>query len=454
MIELLEKRAPVIGFVSALLGTLFATVTLFPDQPSPRGALMIPGLVLAASILLVPALRALFASPQVLNAENFVCAGFLLWLLLDLVQGSYDLRAASDDGIRMALVAIGTFAAAMWLGTAGKPWPLPKAFLDVAKRPLDAALIARIIPICFFLGMFNFLYAVNFNVPEMFSYLGAQRWAAPWARGALGGWEAFRDQLPYFGYVLPALTALLIAKRGLFRVQTVLALSMSAIMVAFLSQGGGRRIIGVTVGAALLAWVQTNPGARLKNMMVVTIGGLALAWTAQFMLNVRTSGYQDFLMRGSDYDYLHIDDNFLRLAQIIDLVPRQRPYVYEQQLVFTVVRPVPRVLWPNKPVTPGFDLASEVGLKGVSLSSSILGEWFISFGWTALILGGWLHGSLAKTINALPRSPGSNSVVYALAVMVLVAGMRSMLDLVVMSYALIAFWAVNRWFAPRMAPAY
>jgi hypothetical protein len=165
------------------------------------------------------------------------------------------------------------------------------------------------------------------------------------------------------------------------------------------------------------------------------------------MLNIRTSGYEDFLMRGSEYDYLHIDDNFLRLAQIIDLVPERRPYVYTQQVVFTLVRPVPRVFWPNKPVNPGFDLAAEVGLKGVSLSSSILGEWYISYGWWALIFGGLLHGALAKTVNAIPRV--GNPIVYALSAMVLVAGMRSMLDLVVMSYALVAFWLINLMYARR-----
>jgi hypothetical protein len=167
-------------------------------------------------------------------------------------------------------------------------------------------------------------------------------------------------------------------------------------------------------------------------------------------LNIRTGGYEDFLLRGSEYDYLHIDDNFLRLAQIIDMVPERRPYVYQQQVVFTLVRPVPRVFWPNKPVNPGFDLATEVGLKGVSLSSSILGEWYISYGWWALIFGGLLHGRLAKTVNAFPRV--GNPIVYALAVMVLVAGMRSMLDLVVMSYALIAFWLINRFYARRSQP--
>lgn len=447
MIEQLDKRAPLVGFFATLVGTFLATVVFFPSQPALKGALVVPGIVLSLAILLVPILRAIGSTKTILNAENFVAAGFLMWLLLDLVQGAYDLRGATDNGIRQALQAIGVFAACMWIATAGKPWPIPKGLLEVASTPLDPAFVSRIIPVCFLLGMFNFLYAVDFDVREAFSYLGAQRWSAPWSRGALGGWEAFRDQLPYFGYVLPSLTAVLITKKGLIRFQTFLAAAMSIVMLLFLSQGGGRRVIGVTVGAALLVWVLLNTGARIKNLLVVGVGAIAMAWAAQFMLNIRTSGYEDFLMRGSEYDYLHIDDNFLRLAQIIDLVPERRPYVYTQQVVFTLVRPVPRVFWPNKPVNPGFDLASEVGLKGVSLSSSILGEWYISYGWWALIFGGLLHGALAKTVNALPRT--GNPIVYALSAMVLVAGMRSMLDLVVMSYALVAFWLINLMYARR-----
>ena len=77
----------------------------------------------------------------------------------------------------------------------------------------------------------------------------------------------------------------------------------------------------------------------------------------------------------------------------------------------------------------------------------------MSWGWWAIVFGGLLHGLLAKTVNTIPRT--GNPIVYALAVMVLVAGMRSMLDLVVMSYALVAFWAVSRFYAnkkPGYAP--
>ena len=456
MRDLLDRRrGAIFGCALALVGTGIAGVLLFPENPAPRGALMLQGTVLAACLVTVPLLRVLAGAESATNAENFVSVGFAFWLLLDLIQGAYDLSDASHRGLQLALIAVGVSAAAMWIGAAARPWKLPQWMIEGASRQLDSDTVVRAIPICLVLGMFNYAYSVDFDIPRMFSYLGEQRWAAPWGRDQLGGWEAFRDQAPYFGYVLPSLAALLIARSGLFTFRSLFAIACSMLMLVFLAQGGGRRIIGVTVGAALMVYVHMSTNRRVTNMVVVGFGALALAWTAQFMLNTRTAGFERFRDEGSRYDYLHIDDNFLRLAQIIDIVPRRRDYVYAQQVVFTLVRPIPRVIWPGKPVSPGFDLPAEVGLRGVSLSSSIVGEWYLSWGWYAVIIGAWLHGRLASTANSLREigRQAGNPIIFSLAVMVLLAGQRSMQELVLMSYALVAWWAVNRIFL-RQVPEY
>jgi oligosaccharide repeat unit polymerase len=434
-----------IGFASTAVALLIA-LAVFPAQPSPRGALSIPAVILSAGILLVPLLRAIWRSPKLLHAENLVASGFVFWLLLDLIQGAYDLRDAADWAIRDGFIAIGVSAAAMWLGTAGRPWPIPGWLAEIATRPMDTRTVARLVPVCFLLGMFRFAYYTDFDIGVMFSYIGEQRWSAPWGRGQMGGWGAFTDQLQYFGYVLPSLTALLIARSG-FTFQAWFSIMASGIMVVFLAQGGGRRIIGVTVGAAILVWIQAQRELNVRRLTLAMIAVIGLLAAMQFMLNIRTRGYQEFAFRGtSEYDYLHVDDNFLRLSQIIQIVPAERPHVYFRQIWFTLVRPIPRVFWPGKPVDSGFDLPSVVGMKGVSLSSSIIGEWYLSFGWIGIIFGGWLHGRLARTVNALRDKEEfhTNPIVYGLAVMVLVAGMRSMIELVLMSYALVAWWIANR----------
>ena len=445
-----EKSAAVVGLIATALGTLVALGT-FPANPSPQGALAWNATVMSVGIVFVPVFRILRRSPTMMNTENFVALGYVYWVLFDLIQGAYGLRGATDESLQSAMLAVGLSASAMWLGAIGSPWPLPKWLSSVAARPLDQATVRRLIPVCFFLGMLNYMYATNFNLTEMFSYLGENRWAAPWGRGQLGGWGSFIDQMPYFGYVLPSLTALIIVKRGLFKFESLLAIAATAIMLLFLSQGGGRRIIGVTVGAAIIVWVQAQPGMQMRKMIGSLVAVIGLLWAMQFMLNIRTQGYQSFIQDGSDYDYLHVDDNFLRLAQTMQIIPAERDYVYSKQIVFAVIRPVPRVFWPNKPIDPGFDLPAILGMKGVSLSSSIIGEWYITYGWLAMLIGGWLHGRLALTANQLRELGRSaqNPIVFALAIMILVSGMRSMQDLVIMSYAIIAWWGVNRLVARR-----
>ena len=442
-----------IGFASTAAGLLLA-LAVFPENPSPQGALALPAILLTAGILLVPAMRAIRRTPALLGAENLVAFGYMFWLLLDLIQGAYDLREAADWALRDAFIAVGVSAAAMWLGVAGKPWKLPNWLAEIASREMDTRTVARLVPACFVLGMFNYAYSTGFDLPRMFSYLGEPRWSAPWGRGQFGGWNAFADQLQYFGFVLPSLTALLIARRG-FNFGVWISIVASGVMLAFLAQGGGRRIIGVTVGAAILVWIQAQPELKVRRLVIAAAAVVGLLAAMQFMLNIRGVGYQEFAFRGeSDYDYLHVDDNYLRLAQVIQIVPAEHPFVEYQQLWFTIVRPVPRVFWPGKPIDPGFDLPSVVGRKGVSLSTSIIGEWYLTYGWIMVVFGGWLHGRLARTVNQLREVEQyhTNPIVYGLAVMVLVSGMRSMQDLVIMSYALVAWWAINRVLRNRAQP--
>jgi oligosaccharide repeat unit polymerase len=439
------KSEAFIGFAASAV-TLLIALAIFPADATPNGALALPATILSVGIMVVPIMRAIRRSPDLLNCENLVAFGYVFWLLLDLIQGAYDLSEATDGAIRDAFIAIGVSASAMWLGVAGRPWPLPKWIAEIALTPMDTKTVGRLVPLCFVLGMFNFAYATNFDLPLMWSYVGEQRWAAPWGRGQLGGWDAFLDQMQYFGYVLPSLTALLISRRG-FTLQAWFSVVLSGIMITFLAQGGGRRIIGVTIGAAIIVWIQAQRDLSVRRLTLAAGAALALLAGMQFMLNIRTVGYEEFAFTGeSEYDYLHVDDNFLRLSQVIQIVPAEHAHVGFQQLWFTIVRPVPRVFWPSKPVDPGFDLPSIVGMKGVSLSTSIIGEWYLSFGWLAVVFGGWLHGRMSKTVNVLREKEAyhTNPIVYGLAVMILVSGMRSMIELVLMSYALIAWWAANR----------
>jgi oligosaccharide repeat unit polymerase len=206
--------------------------------------------------------------------------------------------------------------------------------------------------------------------------------------------------------------------------------------------------VGVIWGAAIICWILQQEKINFKKLLAAAAGVAVILAAMQFILEYRNTGVQALTQEEKDleYDYLHVDDNFLRLGQIIDIVPEHHPYTYEKQLAYYAVRPIPRVLWPEKPIDPGFDLPTYLVKVGISLSSSSIGEFYLMFGWLAVLVGGLVYGKLANTISVLlAQAQGSSAIlVYSLAVMVLVAGMRSMIELILMSYTIVAWIAISR----------
>ena len=172
---------------------------------------------------------------------------------------------------------------------------------------------------------------------------------------------------------------------------------------------------------------------------------MALLAGMQFMLNIRNIGYQEFAFRGeSEYDYLHVDDNFLRLAQVIEIVPAEHPYVGFQQIVVHAIRPGATRVLAEQAHRPGFRSAGDrrhEGRQPVDVDHRrVVSELRMARGDLRRLAA--RPPGADRQRAARPREFHTNPIVYGLAVMVLVAGMRSMIELVLMSYALVAWWAI------------
>ena len=295
--------------------------------------------------------------------------------------------------------------------------------------------------------------SVQLNVFEMAYYLGQERWAAPWGRGQFGGWDAFLDHLQYFGYLLPILTVVIGRRGGVRNPRTLICVALSIVMTLFLAQSGSRRVIGVVAGMALVLWVLDQRQLRIKHLIATVLAIGALLLTLQVMLEYRNVGLGSLVGQGDatvsriekrqilEEQHLRVDDNFYRLCQIIQLIPQSYGFVYHKYLVYVLVRPVPRVFWPEKPVDPGFDLPTALGVEGVSYSYSVIGELYMSLGFIGIALGGWFYGRVSAFARGLlGRSATQGAlVVYSIIVMALFSGMRSILELILVSYVVLAW---------------
>jgi len=447
----------------AILSTGMATavsILMIPDDPSGEGALFYPAVVMSIGLATAPFVAALRYPKTLLRGECLLALAPIYWLLLDLLQGVYAMQDITADQVRKAFLAIGIFVVMVWLAALRRSWKIPKVLISAVSQEFSINTYFALAIACFAIGILNFAVPCNFDVFEMVHYLGQERWAAPWGRGQLGGWEAFLDHLQYFGYLLPALTVVIGRRLGLRNVRTLICIALSVVMALFLAQSGSRRVIGVVVGMALILWVLDQQRLRIKHLVTTMLAILALLVTLQLMLEYRNVGLGVLVGTGEipsgrfekrqilEEQHLRVDDNFYRFCQIIQLIPESYPFVYHKYLIYVIVRPIPRVFWPGKPVDMGFDLPTALGVEGVSFSYSVLGELYMSLGFIGVALGGWLYGRIASTASGLLarcRTQGA-LVIYSIVVMALFSGMRSILELILVSYVVLAWVGLSHLF--------
>jgi hypothetical protein len=270
------------------------------------------------------------------------------------------------------------------------------------------------------------------------------------------------DHLTYFGYLLPTLAVMLMRRKGLLHPATVIGVVLSGIFLLFLMHSGARRIIGVCLGSALIYWVLDRERVRIWQLFVSAGAIVAVLWMMQAMLVFRSLGVGQVgasnaaviawkTMQGENVSAdgtpkgLAVDDNFYRLAQVHSIVPEHHPYVYWRYIWYVMVRPIPRVFWENKPMDGGFKL-QDFDDKGASLSISIVGEAWLTWGFPAVIFAGWVFGRLSRMNSPLfQASSGSvGPMFYGYVTMMLFVGWRSLQEILLFSYALLG-WIFATW---------
>jgi hypothetical protein len=448
--------SPWVGLIAVATSVAIALLSI-PNDLSPWGALYFPALVLTLGLLASPALTAFRDPTSVFRVENLVMLGLVYWILLDLLQAMYDVSAVGRPAIMSAFLMIGLFAIGVWLAGLHRPWGLPRVVLRAAQTNWSEGQLFGAFLTCAGFTLFRYAWPCGFDPFLMITSLGGSRWSAPWTTGYVGNWNSFIAHLEYFGFLLPSLTVLLANRARLWYKPAVIAsMLITLALTPFLAHGGNRRTIGVMYGGAILCWVLLQRKAiSLRSLFFCAIAGVIMLYAMETIAVYRGIGYEMILSEKNDnvvsISRVRVDDNFLRLAQTIEIVPLKHPHIYEKMFVFALIRPIPRVFWPGKPLDAGFDLAKTIGARGVALTTSAIGEFYMSWGWPMVLFGGWLFGRLAGMCNRfLTDAPGGAGVLmFALGAMAIFAGLRSINDIVLMSYQLLAWIVISRYLSPH-----
>ncbi len=437
--------------VSLFLFILYAMFTIDPGTGLSTDIFAVNyvhyAYVLSAAILVHPLEQIIKGGiKSFFRADVLLSTSFIYWAILDIIQDRISLIDLPVHSVQYAFIYIAAFVLVVQV-FANYQFRLPALVKDASRIDIDSRMLIIILVICFLIGLFPFYRGAYYDFAYMIEGLSRPRFAAPWARGAGGGFGAIFEHMKYFGYVLPALTALIIYKEGKFNSKVFLAIALTLFFGAFEFQGGGRRLTGFLSGMGIITYlVAKRHDLRLKHFVITGLLGFAILVLMDMQLTFRNVGYEEMFTEYEygEFDEIQVDDNFLRIAQMIEYVPERYEYSGTQYLVWAFARPIPRYFWEDKPTSPGFNIARMVGEQGVALTTTVVGEAYASMGLTMIIIVGILYGLLAGTLSRMLHQPlGIIGVaLYAIGTLALVGGVRSLVDLIIYSYAFLGLLVI------------
>ena len=438
--------AVVIGFAVSL--------ALLPAYVTEPDELQWPAVAMATGLALVPVLVALRRPEAVLHPTSILLCGIVYWILLDLLQAKYVPSVSNPNSITLSFVAIALFATGICCAGFVRAPKLPRAMAVAAEKSPSARLLFVIGVTAFTLSFLRFAIPSDFSLTTMYQALYVGRWGAPWARGQLGGWDAFLDHMAYFGYVLPAITVLLYRAERRLTWRTIVIAFFSVIICLLIAQGGGRRIVGSLIASAGVAWILTAKRKGLSVALFSLVGVPAILVYLQFILVTRVHGISETAPAPTESTFsegIAVDDNFYRMSQLIDLIPSRAPHVGVDWIIWILARPIPRVFWPGKPLDAGIDFAGLVGVRDASLTSSIVGESYMAFGFIGCLVVGFVFAYLGRGLARLLDYPGKASAIlmYSVGLLALFVGLRSAIEVVLFGYALLAWIILSHVFVKR-----
>ena len=437
--------------ISIFVFILYVLLTINPAADTTEGPMGLDyrnyAIIFSIAILVHPLEQIIKGGiRQFLRADVLLTTSFIYWALLDIIQERYTLVNLSVESVQLTFVYIACFILVVQV-FANYQFRIPSLVKDASRINLDTKKLLTIVVLCFLVGLFPFYRGAYYDFSYMLEGLTRPRFSAPWMRGSGGGFNAIFEHMKYFGYVLPALTALIIVKEGKFSTKVALALALTIFFSAFEFQGGGRRLTGFLSGMGIITYlVAKRNELNFKHLITTGLLGVGILVLMDMQLTFRNVGYEDMF---TEYEYgefeeIKVDDNFLRIAQVVDHVPEYHSYSGMQFLFWAFARPIPRFFWEGKPVSPGFNVASMVGEQGVSLTTTVVGEAYASLGLTMIIIIGMLYGLLAGTLNRMLHEPMGiiGIALYAIGTLALVGGVRSLVDLILYSYAFLGLLVV------------
>jgi hypothetical protein len=355
---------------------------------------------------------------------------------------------AASRALRLVLLGLAGLAVGRHLvrfrpNSDSPPWPNPNLKAWVA-----------LLFLCLAIANLHLFLSVGFNPVTLIQELLGPRFSQPWSRDRLGDSRALLSELQLLNYLIPPLTAWLIAQCKTSTWKRV-SLTLPFLFLLTISFCSGTRYVVATHAAAFavaLAWSLPNLSPRRAALLFVVPLSLLLLVTV-VALRFRHNGLSRTLTQpqsattGIPAPQRFIVDNNLRtIARLTETFPHKHPYLGLEIPWHMAVRPLPRVFFPHKPEKLSLSMEEIIGIPRTTIAASFVGEGFLMAGAVGTLLFGLGLGSLCSLWNRIPVGSGSSYAVilYASGIGWIFLGLRSPIWISVGFLPCLALWLIVR----------
>ncbi len=351
-----------------------------------------------------------------------------------LPQPAFD-QLVSAEAVAPALHACLIGFAGLALGRHFSP-PLPRSLLATLRNEVPPKTLITLYTICFIGGFFYMLMAVDWDFFEMMREFMGPRFTQNWARGRLGDWKALLGEFGMVLYLVPPIAGIVFARRATFTTGQKLYVVVTFLFTMFYGYSSGTRNIFATYLATfLVAYAFVVDPQRKRELISVglAVGALMLGATTT-MLNFRTIGFANYwagvrqTSEEKTEQTFFVDYNLYVISRLIAVFPERHDYLGFEIPYLSIIRPIPRAIWSGKPEGLSLSIEDAVGVEGLTLASSFIGEAYMSGGPFGVLLTGLVFGMFNAWWNRLARPDNSSLgyLVFASGFFAAVISMRSM----------------------------
>jgi hypothetical protein len=180
-----------------------------------------------------------------------------------------------------------------------------------------------------------------------------------------------------------------------------------------------------------------------------------VSFASYYMLQFRKVGLEGYVQgreAGSNEETLFIDNNLPTISRLTEVFPDRADYLGWEPVFFAIGRPVPRVLWPSKPEKLSISAEDALNMRGLTLSSTFVGEAYMMGGYLAVVVVGLSFGWLASWWNRFGSDLRSNAnlILYASGFFAALISMRSTIWFTTAMLPTAAIWLYMKKGRPRV----